>query len=171
MKYYDLEHVWQTFAEENKVWLKGVHLCTDWLSKKLNHHHLEPFSVHKKVNDQAYQLGLLSIMKVHSVFHISLLESYHVNELLSKVQLSLSAVIIITEEEEAKEYEVKVILKTWLFYENLQYLIQWKEYTGSEAVQWCSSEDVFNAEELVNQFHQNHSDMPQWDIRKSRSWR
>ena len=51
-------------------------------------------------------------MKVHSVFHISLLESYHVNELLSKVQLSLSAVIIITEEEEAKEYEVKVILKT-----------------------------------------------------------
>ena len=100
------------------------------------------------------------------MFHISLLESYHVNELLSKVQALLSAVIIITEKEETEEYKIEVILRTQLFYENLQYLIQWKGYTESEAVQWCSSKDVINAEELMNQFHQKHSDMPQWDIRK-----
>ena len=89
-----------------------MHLCTDRLSKKLNHHHLSSFSVVKRINDQAYQLSLPDIMKVHSVFHISLLKSYHVNELLSKVQALLSAVIIITEKEETEEYKVEVILRT-----------------------------------------------------------
>ena len=169
MKYYDVEHAWQTFEERDKVWLKGVHLCTDRLSKKLDHHHLGPFSVLKKISDQAYQLSLPDIMKVHPVFHVSLLESYHVNELSDRVQAPLSAVIIITEEGEAEEYEVEAILRTWLFYENLQYLIWWKGYTGPEAVQWCSPEDVINAEELVNQFHQKHPDMPQWGTRKTHS--
>ena len=51
MKYYNLGHVWQTFVKGKKVWLKGVHLCTDRLSKKLNHHCLSPFSVVKRIND------------------------------------------------------------------------------------------------------------------------
>ena len=170
VKYYDLGHTWQIFTEGDKVWLKEVHLHTDRPSKKLDHHHLGPFSIHKKINDQVYRLDLSDTMKIHPVFHVSLLKLYHVNELSGRVQPSLSAVMIISEEEEAEEYKVKVILRTWLFYENLQYLIQWKGYTDSESVQWCSPEDVINAEELVTKFHQNHLNMPQWGIRRKCTW-
>ena len=51
-------------------------------------------------------------MKIHSVFHVSLLKLYQVNELSDRVQVSSSAVIVITKEEENEEYEVKAILKT-----------------------------------------------------------
>ena len=62
-------------------------------------------------------------MKVHSVFHVSLLKSYQVNELPGKVQTSSLSVTVITEKEETEKYEVEVILRMRLFYRNLQYLI------------------------------------------------
>ena len=108
-------------------------------------------------------------MKVHFIFHVSLLKLYQVNELLDRVQAPLPSVVIVTEEGEAEEHEVELILRMWLFYRNLQYLVQWKRYTDSESVQWCSPDDVKNTAELMNQFHQNHPDMPQRDIRKKRS--
>ena len=169
VKYYDKGHRWQTFAEGDWVWLSEINLQTDWSSKKLNHRHLGLFTVRKKISDQAYWLDLLNIMKVHPVFHVSLLKSYQVNELLSRVQPPLSAVIIVTEEEEEEEYEVKAILRTRLFYGNLQYLVRWKGYVGPESTQWCSPEDVANAPELVNKFHQDHPDMPRRGTRRKRS--
>ena len=51
-------------------------------------------------------------MKVHPVFHVSLLEPYHANELPGRVQPPPPAVVIVTEEGEAEEYEVEAILKT-----------------------------------------------------------
>ena len=167
-KYYDKRHLWRTFTEGKQVWLSGVHLCTDRSSKKLNHRHLGPFSICKKISDQTYQLNLSDTMKIHSVFHVSLLELYWVNELPDKVQALSSAVIVVTEEEKDEEYEVKAILKTQLFYENLQYLIRWKGYIRPEFTQWCSPEDVMNAAELVNKFHQKHLNMPQQSTRKKR---
>ena len=63
-------------------------------------------------------------MKVHSVFHVSLLEPYQDNEILSRVQSPSFSVIVVTEEEKSEEYEVKAILKIRLFYSKLQYLMR-----------------------------------------------
>ena len=63
-------------------------------------------------------------MKVHPVFHVSLLKLYQVNELSGRVQAPPPSVTVITEEEETEEYEVKAILRTRLFYGNLQYLVR-----------------------------------------------
>ena len=170
-KYYNKRHVQQTFTEKNQVWLREVHLCTDWLSKKLDHHRLSLFTIHQKISDQVYWLSLLKIMKVHSVFHVSLLKSYQVNELSGRVQALFPSVTVITEKEKTEEYEVEVILRTRLFYRNLQYLIWWKDYTEPDSVQWCSAEDVMNTAELMNQFHQDHLSLPQWSTKKKQSWR
>ena len=89
IKYYDLSHIQQIFTEGDKVWLKEVHLCTDRFNKKLNHHHLESFSIHKMINDQVYCFNLSNTMKIYFIFHVSLLESYHINELLRKVLLGI----------------------------------------------------------------------------------
>ena len=169
-KYYDKEHKWQTFKKEAKVWLKGNHLRTDRLSKKLNHRHLSPFIIRKKIEEQAYHLDLPNIMKVHSVFHVSLLKLYLVNEILNQVQPPSSPVMIVREEGKSEEYEVKAILRIRLFYRKLQYLIRWKGYEESESVQWCSSDNVMNAAELMKQFHWDHLNMPWQGTRKKRTW-
>ena len=166
VNYYDKGHLRQTFDKKAKVWLKSLHLCTDRLSKKLDHHCLSPFVICQRIEKQVYWLDLPDIMKVHSVFHVSLLKPYQANEISNCVQSPSFSVIVITEEEKSEKYKVKVILKIRLFYSNLQYLIRWKNYTESESVQWCSSDDVMNAAELMNQFHQDHSEMPQWGTKK-----
>ena len=55
-------------------------------------------------------------MKVHSVFHVSLLKLYQANEISHCVQPPSLPVIVVTEEGESEEYEVKVILRIRLFY-------------------------------------------------------
>ena len=63
-------------------------------------------------------------MKVHSVFHVSLLKPYQNNEISGCIQSSSFSVIVVTEEEESEKYEVEIILKIRLFYSKLQYLIR-----------------------------------------------
>ena len=55
-------------------------------------------------------------MKVHSVFHVSLLKLYQANKILNHVQPLPSSVIVVMKEEESEEYEVKAILRIRLFY-------------------------------------------------------
>jgi hypothetical protein len=43
---------------------------------KLDYCRLGPFRVSKQVNEVAYRLDLPSSMKIHPVFHVSLLEPY-----------------------------------------------------------------------------------------------
>ena len=135
------------------MWLKGIHLRTDRPSKKLDHRRLGPFVIQKRIEEQAYRLDLPDTMKVHPVFHVSLLKPYQANEIPNRVQPPPPPVIVVTEEGESEEYEVEAILRTRLFYGRLQYLVRWKGYEGPDSVQWCSPDDVANAAELVNQFH------------------
>ena len=114
--YYNKGHKRQTFEKKAKMWLKEIHLCTDRLSKKLNHCYLSLFVIQKRIEEQAYHLNLSDIMKVHSVFHVSLLKLYQANEISNHMQSLSSSVIVVTEEEKSEEYKVKVILRIRLFY-------------------------------------------------------
>jgi hypothetical protein len=51
-------------------------------SKKLDHQRLDPFLVMKQINVVTFQLKLLGSMKIHPMFHVSLLEPYHVSTIL-----------------------------------------------------------------------------------------
>ena len=44
--------------------------------KKLSARYCGPFPISRKINDQAYELLLLPDLKVHNVFHVSLLKKY-----------------------------------------------------------------------------------------------
>ena len=44
--------------------------------KKLSARYCGPYPILKKINDQAYRLQLPSHIKVHNVFHVSLLKKY-----------------------------------------------------------------------------------------------
>jgi len=60
----------------DKVWLLHRNLKTRRPSDKLDYRRLGPFRVSKQVNEVAYRLNLPSSMKIHPVFHVSLLEPY-----------------------------------------------------------------------------------------------
>jgi molybdopterin converting factor small subunit len=60
----------------DKIWLLHRNMKTRRPSDKLDYCRLGPFRVSKQVNEVAYRLDLPSSMKIHPVFHVSLLEPY-----------------------------------------------------------------------------------------------
>ncbi len=77
--YADAKRLHQTFQEGDMVFLQ-VKLKRSSLRtgkcKKLNPHYCGPYLILKKINDQAYRLQLPNHIKVHNVFHVSLLKKY-----------------------------------------------------------------------------------------------
>ena len=64
------------------------------------------FVIQKQINSIAYRLELLVDMKVHSVFHVSLLEPYRESTFLRRVQSPPPSIEI----ENHEEYEIEKIL-------------------------------------------------------------
>jgi hypothetical protein len=64
------------FEVGDKVWLSAKHIQTARTSKKLDYKRLGPFKVTKVINGNVYRLELPYSMKVHNVFHVSLLDRY-----------------------------------------------------------------------------------------------
>ena len=82
--------------------LRITHLKTERSSKKLNVRLLKSFKINKTVKLQAYRLKLSVSYKMHSIFHVSLLKSYHVNIISNKISFSPLSVNRIIEEENEK---------------------------------------------------------------------
>ena len=68
----------------DKVWLLWCNIKTTWPYDKLDYQRIEPFPIHKQINQVAYQLMLPASMKVHPVFHVSLLEPYKESNIPSR---------------------------------------------------------------------------------------
>ena len=66
------------YKSGDTLWLNGENIQTMRPSRKLDVRRMGPFKVLEIVGDgqAAYKLGLPTQMRVHPVFHISLLEPY-----------------------------------------------------------------------------------------------
>jgi hypothetical protein len=60
----------------------------------------------KQINTVAFQFKLLNSMKIHPIFHVSLLEPYHASTIPGKTQKPTPSIILNGEQE----YEVEEIL-------------------------------------------------------------
>ena len=130
-------------------------------SQKLDVKRMGPFKIVKVVGDGklAYRLELPKRMgRIHSVFHVSLLEPYHENQWAERVQEPPPS----EEIEGELEYEVKEILDSKVVRGRLKYLVEWVGY-GPEECTWESAEDVENARGLVASFHLAHPNRPSLD--------
>ena len=88
------------------MWLLRRNIKTKRPCDKLDYRILGPFIVQNQINLIAYRLELPATMKIHPIFHVSLLEPYRESYFLGRVQ-SLPPSIEI---ENHEKYEVDKIL-------------------------------------------------------------
>ena len=129
--------------------------------KKLADKKLGLFRITHRIGMQAYWLDLPALMKVHPVFHVSLLQPYMVNRWPGRTQDPPPPIGEITEDsEDNREWEVESIVKSRRQRGQLQYLVKWKGYSGPESLTWQTPEEVENCPALVQQFHAEHPLLP-----------
>ena len=116
------------FIKGDKVWLKARNLKRNVIDPKFAAKREGPFKITKVLSSLSYQLEILKLWRIHSVFHTSLLTLYKENDTHSPNFLQPPPDLINREEE----YEVEWILKHWGHPKCHQFLIRWKGYSADE---------------------------------------
>jgi hypothetical protein len=116
-----------------------------------------PFHIEEIVgeNQLAYRLRLPPQMKVHPVFHISLLEPYTVNPFVGRVQEAPPPM----EVEGEQEWEVKEVLDSKIVRGKLLYYVDWEGF-GPQDRTWELIEHVQHASELITDYHRRYPTRP-----------
>jgi hypothetical protein len=94
------------FQIVERVWLLRRNVKTTRPCDKLDYQRLGPFMISHKINDVTFRLELPLDMKLHLVFHVSLLESCTSTSILDRVFLPPPPVYL----AKGPEYEVQGIL-------------------------------------------------------------
>ena len=116
------------FQVGDKVWLLRRDIKINLPCDKLDYWRIGPSRIEKQINTVAYRLELAASMKIHLVFHTSLLEIYHESIILGRFQSTSHSVEI----DGCEEYEVESILDSRIRQRILKYFVHWRGYPISE---------------------------------------
>jgi len=130
----------------DEVWLLRCHVKTFRPSTKLDFKCLGKFRILQKVSTYAYKLDLPAFMKMHLVFHVSLLEPAATDPLPGQIQPPPPPVIV----DDEPEWEVDEIVDSRLCVRTLEYLAHW---IGFDKLTWEPANMFANAPSIVKRFH------------------
>ena len=162
-KYYDAKHKRVEYQVGDKVWLLSSNIRTQRPSKKLDWKRLGPYQITEKIGTQAYRLQLPPSLKVHPVFHVSLLDRYNESDIPGRTQPPPPPVIV----EDQLEYEVEEVLDSRLIRNRLYYLVKWKDYPISEN-SWEPAPHLIHCKDLIALFHSQYPEKPSAPLRSQR---
>lgn len=148
-RFYDERHGdTPAFAVNDKVFLEATNIQTDRPLRKLSPKRLGPFRITEVISTHAYRLELPTTMKIHNVFHVSLLTRHKPNTIAGRDFPEPPPDIVEGEEH----YEVDKILNSRYIGNELQYLVRWVGYDQGED-SWEPAEFLEDAPEKVTEFH------------------
>ena len=136
-----------TLKKGDMVYLLRRNIRTTRPSDKLDHKKLGPFKIKKTKGRLNYELALPATMKIHPVFHISLLEP------APPGAPKAPDTEVIPDPE--KEYEVEQILDHKKVRNVLKYLVKWEGYPQSENT-WEPRKNLNHCSSLVDQYHRQN---------------
>ncbi len=140
------------FEEGDEVWLNIKNFK---LLEGLNHKFLGPYAGPFKMLEkkflEPYKLELTKNLKVHPIFHVSLLKSISFNN-SRPIQKHNSRPPPNFIHNEPK-FEVEVVFKSMqLMGREHEYLVKWKGYHPIEA-SWVNESNMEHAQEAIEEFH------------------
>jgi hypothetical protein len=140
------------FEEGDEVWLniKNFRL-PEGLSHKFLDPYVGPFKVFEKKFPDTYRLELPKILKVHPIFHVSLLKPITRDASRPNQEHNSKPPPDLVHNE--LEFEVEVVLKSrQLSGQEWEYLVKWKGYHPIEA-SWVNESNMEHAQEAIENFH------------------
>jgi hypothetical protein len=109
----------------DRVWLDARNIKVTRPCRKLDYKRLGPFRIRKKINEVAFELELPPWLRMHPVFHVSLLEKVILNQYSGRHQSTPPPAVQVDAQE---EYLVDMILDSRITRKKLQYLVDWEGY-------------------------------------------
>eukprot|EP00122_Pirum_gemmata_P008164 Pgem_evm1s7520 len=141
--YANLKRQVSPFKKGDMVLLNTKNIRTIRPVKKFDYKFLGPFEIIKQVNEVAFELALPTEMKIHNVFHASLLKPY-------KGDVTVQTVLESTE----NSVQTPIAVLARRFYRNkVQYLIHWQYMDESFAHSWELASS--NLEHLISIFEKS----------------
>jgi hypothetical protein len=143
----------ESFLAGDRVYLSTANLTTDAdrnrPSRKLTARYVGPFPIAEVVSKVAYKLELPATMRVHPVFHVSLLKRYtpSLPEFGDRHPNQPPPEIVGGQEE----WEVEEILEERMRRRRREFLVKWKGY-GREDATWQTGDDLKNAPDALRKW-------------------
>ena len=137
------------------VWLLRRNIKTTRPSTKLDFKRLGRFRVSEKISSHAFRLELPASMKIHPVFHMSLLEPVATDPLPGQVQPRPPPIVV--EGNDEVEWEVDEIVDSKFVGRGLKYLVRW---LGYDELTWEPATFLSNAPTAVKRFHEAYPAKP-----------
>lgn len=147
----------------DSVWLSLKNIKTLRPSKKFDATYAGPYKILKKLSDVTYQLDLPLTMKIHPVFHVSLLHLAQKDPDTRRTQPPPPPVIV----NEEEEFHVNQILDSRIRRNKLEYLVDWTGYGPNDRT-WEPMENLQDVS-CVTLFHQQYPNKPSADSLTRRS--
>jgi hypothetical protein len=137
----------------DKVWLQQKNVKTTRPSNKLDFKLIGLYTILEKIGLQAYKLDLPPSVKIHPVFHISLLKpTENRNQPIpGHIQPPPPPVIMDNEEE----WEVEEILDSHYHQNCLQYRVKWTGFHDQDKT-WYPALNFNNFPEVIARFYQSY---------------
>jgi len=135
-----------SFEVGDKVWLNAKSIRTRRLSRKLDNKRHGAYGVKKKVGTHTYRLDLQNTMRIHNVFHVSLLDLAANNPLEGQIIPPPPQVDV----EGQVEWQVQEGLDSKFVRNRLGYLVKCEGY---DETTWEPAESI-NDLKAGDEFHQ-----------------
>jgi len=160
-KYADKKRRTLVFEEGDRVMVSTANMRTDERAKKLLAKYIGPFTIVKKNSDVSYVLELPATLKIHPVFHVSLLKKYQDGseafpERVQEVDANkVPESEVLEEGEQAWEVEAVVDKRVRSYgrskKKELEYLVLWKGFPEWEKT-WEPAHNLRYATDKIQEY-------------------